>query len=261
MKIGILTDIHENVPMLHEALRMADVHRCDELACLGDIIGYDRRFYKYHTDRSAAKCLDLVRSNCRWIVAGNHDLFASGRLPAYTNGFTYPGKWFSMNSHERKKAAQGKVWCYEGDDPNDLKQDHIAYLKSLPENKTALVNDVKILFSHYIFPDFSGSITTYINSNYQLTGLWKYMEDNSVMYSFSGHSHNSFAGFAYRKPVSLLKAVHFMPTDNFNLDDEMLMTLLPPLSGDKGKAAFSIFDTGNRTLTLIRTHITQVMRT
>jgi len=112
MKIGIITDIHENVEMLREALRLASVNKCDEIVCLGDIVGYDQRFYTFIQKRSATTCLDLVRSNCRWIVPGNHDLFAAGRVPSYTNGFKYPDTWFEMNAGERKKVAQGKVWCY-----------------------------------------------------------------------------------------------------------------------------------------------------
>ncbi|HDR68436.1 MAG TPA: hypothetical protein ENN61_05230 [Bacteroidaceae bacterium] len=120
MRLGLITDIHENMGMLSEALRLASVHQCDELACLGDIVGYDHRFYSFNPRRSAKACLDLVRSNCRWIVPGNHDLFAAKKIPSFTNGFIYPEKWFNIDLAERKKLSGGKVWCYEGEEPNDL---------------------------------------------------------------------------------------------------------------------------------------------
>ena len=55
MKIGLITDIHENANLLKEALRLAAKNKCDEIVCLGNIVGFDRRFE-------------------------NHDLFAAGRL-------------------------------------------------------------------------------------------------------------------------------------------------------------------------------------
>ena len=55
MKIGLITDIHENVEKLREAIKLADIQNCDELVCLGDIVGYDHRFYSFNISRSAKK--------------------------------------------------------------------------------------------------------------------------------------------------------------------------------------------------------------
>ncbi|MBW6500994.1 MAG: metallophosphatase family protein [Bacteroidales bacterium] len=41
MRIGIITDIHENTATLTEALRLASLNKCDEIACLGDIVGFE----------------------------------------------------------------------------------------------------------------------------------------------------------------------------------------------------------------------------
>ncbi len=255
MKIGILTDIHENTRMLQEALRLAEVKKCDELVCLGDIVGFDKRFYKFVRERSAKKCLELIRSNCKWIVAGNHDLFAARRFPAYSNGFSYPDRWFAMSSEERKSASAGKVWSYEFDDPNDLGEDDIAFIRSLPEFITTSFMGISSLFSHYIFPDFTGSTTQYIERNRQLKAAWDFMSDRQVMYSFSGHSHGCFAGFAYRNSSSFFKAINSIPTDSFSLGNEMIVITLPPLAGDKGKTGFSIIDTETRRIDIISTII------
>ncbi|MFZ0282567.1 MAG: metallophosphoesterase family protein, partial [Bacteroidales bacterium] len=133
MRIGMLTDIHEDTEMLREALRLAEINRCDELVCLGDIVGHDRRFYKNIKNKSGKQCLNLIRTNCRYIVAGNHDLFAARRIPAYSERFRYTDHWFSMNSDERKLLSKGKVWSYEYDDPVDLDDEDLSFLKSLPE--------------------------------------------------------------------------------------------------------------------------------
>lgn len=253
MKIGILTDIHENTEMLAEALRLAEANKCDELVCLGDIVGYDRRFYKYIRKRSAKECLGLIRTNCRYIVAGNHDLFAAERFPAYSNGFKYPEQWFSLTGEERKLLSEGKVWSYEYDDPVDLEEEDHAFLKSLPEYLTTSFNEVTILFSHYIYPDLTGSTTTYIERNHQLKDAWRFMDEQKSKYSFYGHSHGSFAGFAYRDSFSFLKAFHAIPDSSFNLGDEMVIITLPPLAGEKGRTGFSIIDTETMKLNIIST--------
>jgi predicted phosphodiesterase len=133
MRIGIITDIHENVKMLQRALDVASKNKCDELACLGDITGYDRRFYRYNFSRSASECIKLIKENFRWIVAGNHDLFSACRIPSWTDGFQFPDGWFRMDPSERKLRAAGRVWCYEGDAESDIDSEEIAFLHSLPE--------------------------------------------------------------------------------------------------------------------------------
>lgn len=255
MKTGILTDIHENRDMLEEALRLADLNRCDELVCLGDIAGYDHRFYKYTRNRTAKGCLNLVRANCRLIVPGNHDLFAAGRFPAYSNGFEYPSGWFEMTSEERKTASGGKVWCYECDAPNDLEENDLEFLRSLPEFIISPINGINSLFSHYIYPDLTGSTTKYIERNHHLKRGWEFMNSNRIRYSFTGHSHASFAGFAYKNSGSFLKAIHSIPSDNFNIGNEMIIIALPPLAGDKGRTGFSIIDSDTMQLQIISTYI------
>lgn len=253
MKIGIITDIHENVEMLYAALKLAADNKCDEIACLGDIVGYDERFYRYANNRSAKTCLGLVQSNCRWIVAGNHDLFAAGKLPAYSNGFEYPENWFAMDAAERKTLSRGKVWSYDGEVANDLNEGDIMFLRTLPEYIALPLDDVACLFSHYIFPDLSGSTTRYVERNNQINGIWEFMEQQRVNISFCGHSHNMFAGFGYKKAGYFARAIHLMPQHSFTLGDEPVIIVLPPLSGEKGRAAFSIMDLNNRKLDIITT--------
>lgn len=79
------------------------------------------------------------------------------------------------------------------------------------------------------------------------------METNRITISFSGHSHNHFAGFAYRNAGSFLKAIHTIPDSSFNLGNDMVAVLLPPLSGERGRTGFSIVDTAARRLTIIYT--------
>ena len=255
MRLGIISDIHENLEMLEKALKIAELNKCDEIACLGDIVGFDVRFYKYINRRSAKSCVEIIRTSCRWVVPGNHDLFAAGRLPEFTNGYLYPGKWFKLEPHERKRASNGKVWCYDQDASNDLGDNEILYLSELPEYVATSEPGPGCLFSHYIYPDLTGSTTRYIERNHQLIELWKFMKVQNVNYSFSGHSHTLFAGFAFKGNLNgaggYLKAVHSIPSDNFSLGTDTIMVLLPPLSGEKGRTGFTIFDTSNLRMNII----------
>ncbi|MCU0378321.1 MAG: metallophosphatase family protein [Bacteroidales bacterium] len=250
MKIGIITDIHENVSMLERVLRMADSTRCDELACLGDITGYDSRFYNYHFARSARQCVDMIRANCRWVVPGNHDLFASQRFPSYSNGFVFPETWFTLSPAERRNRAAGRVWSFESEDPNDLGDMEKEYLKSLPEYEIVALNGLKMLLSHYIFPDLTGSTTRYVEKKRHLDDLWKFMDSRNLTYSLSGHSHKSHAYFSNRGSFSFVRAIHSVPNDTIHLGNEMTMLLLPPVTGGKGRTAFSVIDSEKRILRL-----------
>lgn len=251
MKIGILTDIHENVDMLQKSLDLAALNRCDEIVCLGDIIGYDKRFYRYDITRSARRCLNLVRLNCKWIVAGNHDLFSSGRVPSWSDGFEFPENWFNMKPSERKSLAGTKVWCYEGDSGTDMGEDEILFLKSLPENIITDEPGTRCNFSHYFYPDLTGSTTHYAEKGKHLTGHWEFMDRNKVLYSFSGHTHNHLTGFAYRDQGLFFRAFHNLHNDRFYLGKEKIIIALPPLSGEKGRTGFSIFDSDNMILSVI----------
>lgn len=251
MRIGIITDIHENVKMLQRALEIASMNKCDELVCLGDITGFDKRFYRYNYTRSASGCIKLIRENFRWIVAGNHDLFSAGRIPSWTDGFQFPDGWFGMIPADRKLKAAGKVWCYEGDDETDMGEDEIAFLGSLPEFIVTDVSGITCLFSHYLFPDLTGSTTRYAERGKHLNGHWKFMDTNEALYSFSGHTHNHFTGFAYRNSGSFFRAFQNLPNDSFRLGMEKTIMTLPPLSGEKGRTGFSVFDSDLKQLYVI----------
>ncbi|HUX96835.1 MAG TPA: metallophosphoesterase [Bacteroidales bacterium] len=251
MKLGIITDIHENISLLTDSLRLASEYKCDEIICLGDITGYDRRFYNYNSGRSARECLNLVRSACKWITAGNHDLFAARIFPVYSNGFKYPDNWFSLDIEQRNKLSSGKVWCYEGDDPNDLREEDIDYIKSIPEFIITDISGISCLFAHYLAPDYTGSTTVYIERESQMKHHWDIMIRNGVTYSFGGHSHNHHTGFAYISSGKFMKAFNSFHGDTFNIGNEITAVILPPLSGDKGRRGFSILDTNNLTLSII----------
>lgn len=103
MRLAIISDIHGNLEALTAVLARIDTARCDEIWCLGDIVGYG-------ADPSA--CIDLVRLRCSLVVTGNHDTAATrDHIPAGYNSL----------------ARQALIWT-----KTQLSLDDIAWLRSLP---------------------------------------------------------------------------------------------------------------------------------
>ncbi len=62
MKVGVISDVHANLPALEAVL--ADMPRVDDVVCAGDVIGYNPW---------PAACLARVREVASITVRGNHD--------------------------------------------------------------------------------------------------------------------------------------------------------------------------------------------
>ena len=80
MRIGLLSDVHGNLPALEAVLEACSI-RCDALWCLGDTVGYGA---------SPNECVELIRDRCELVLAGNHDLAATGRVDFASDGMAAP---------------------------------------------------------------------------------------------------------------------------------------------------------------------------
>ena len=80
MRIGIVSDVHGNLPALQAVL--ADMGPVDELWCLGDIVGYG----PYPNE-----CIDLLRGHDCLAVPGNHDWGCTGKIPL--DDFNADARW------------------------------------------------------------------------------------------------------------------------------------------------------------------------
>lgn len=70
MRLGLISDIHANLPALDTALE--ELGSVDRYACPGDIVGYGP-----HPN----ECIERVRALDAVTVAGNHELIVLGELP------------------------------------------------------------------------------------------------------------------------------------------------------------------------------------
>ena len=71
MRIGILSDIHSNLPALEAVLEDVDRHGPEVLWCLGDVVGYGAE---------PDACARVVEETCDVCLVGNHDLAVTGVL-------------------------------------------------------------------------------------------------------------------------------------------------------------------------------------
>ncbi|MBU6431667.1 metallophosphoesterase family protein, partial [Patescibacteria group bacterium] len=150
MKLGFISDIHEDIKRLEQALKILKSHKCDKIICLGDIVGYSVPYYGFLWSRNAPEVIKLVKKNCDLVVVGNHDLFAIKKLPKNKAGFKYPKDWYALDYWKRKTLSKDKVWLYEYNElPSLLTKADEKFIDRLPEYIVGNFDGVKILLSHY----------------------------------------------------------------------------------------------------------------
>ena len=190
MKIGFISDIHEDIIRLRQAIALLEEHKCDKLICLGDSVGYSVPYYGYLKSRNAHDVLGVVRSKCDIVLAGNHDLFAAKKLPVYTAGFKYPKNWYQLSYAERMKRAEGKLYLYEHDDlPALLTEKEKTYLARLPEYLVRNFDGLKLFLSHYAYPDLIGTFTFEASEPAHVKEHFKFANKHGCHISISGHDH------------------------------------------------------------------------
>ncbi len=86
MRVAIVSDIHANRQAFEAVLDEIDASECEEMWCLGDLVGYG-------ADPDA--CVELARRHAAVCLAGNHDLGVRGTLPLeqFSRGAALAAKW------------------------------------------------------------------------------------------------------------------------------------------------------------------------
>jgi diadenosine tetraphosphatase ApaH/serine/threonine PP2A family protein phosphatase len=97
MRIGVISDIHSNLPALQAVVADVDREAPDELWCLGDIVGYGP-----HPN----ECVDLIRDRAALSLCGNHDLAVIGAIDAgdFTGDAGAAARWTTRELGERQAA-------------------------------------------------------------------------------------------------------------------------------------------------------------
>jgi predicted phosphodiesterase len=86
MRVAIVSDIHGNRQAFEAVLDAVAASECEEMWCLGDLVGYG-------ADPDA--CVELARRHAAICLAGNHDLGVVGSLPLeeFSRGAALAARW------------------------------------------------------------------------------------------------------------------------------------------------------------------------
>jgi predicted phosphodiesterase len=183
MKIGLICDIHEDFQSLKEVLRQLERRNCDDLICLGDIVGYDTSCHEHGPTRNSSACIAAIKDNCRYAVIGNHDLFALKKIPQSKHAF-------QLSLHERRMLSNNKVWLYETESTaTHLNRGERKYLEALPEHLMLKFNNKCVHFSHSLHPDLTGTLMLRPHNPWELREHLQILKDHGCLYGFSGHMH------------------------------------------------------------------------
>ena len=155
MKIGLVAGVHEDIVNLKRALAILKGKACDKIVCLGDIVGYSVPYFGYLSSRDAHLAIQLVRKECAYVVAGNHDCFHARKKPQHSE-FNYSDDWYELELLDQKRLSQGKVFTYEEELPAEIDDDDREYLQNLPEYAIIENAGLGILASHYVYPNLVG---------------------------------------------------------------------------------------------------------
>ena len=86
MRVAVISDIHGNRQAFEAVLDAVESSTCEELWCLGDLVGYG-------ADPDA--CVEFARRHAAICLAGNHDLGVRGTLPLeqFSRGAALAATW------------------------------------------------------------------------------------------------------------------------------------------------------------------------
>ena len=86
MRVAVVSDIHGNRQAFEAVLDSIEASDCEEMWCLGDLVGYG-------ADPDA--CVELAQRHAAISLAGNHDLGVRGDLPLeeFSRGAALAAEW------------------------------------------------------------------------------------------------------------------------------------------------------------------------
>lgn len=164
MKIGIITDIHNNLTALKAVVERLYQMKCDKIICCGDIIGIGPS--PEETVQYMMQIPNLIA------IRGNHEKYLLDGMPTdYPND---ENMGFAEMEHHK--------WEH-----NLLSQKSIAFLKSLPYKKEVTYEGFDISIMHYCMDSDGHYIYKANPSEDDLKKMFANVKSDIILY---GHNHN-----------------------------------------------------------------------
>lgn len=151
MKFAIIADIHGNLEALQAVLEDIKTQKCDQIVCLGDVVGYNA---------NPRECLKIIREMNIPCVKGNHDEYCSTDAPLD-----------DVNPY----AAQAVIWTR-----NQLTEEEKKWLREL--RYVRLVHNFTIVHATLDAPERWG----YVFDKFAAASSFPYQTTNVC---FFGHTH------------------------------------------------------------------------
>jgi predicted phosphodiesterase len=217
---AIISDIHGNYEALVAVLAHIDSQNVDQIACLGDIIGYGP---------NPVECLDLVIERCDWTILGNHDK-AAMYDPQGFNPVAMRAIYWTRDAIEKAPGGALKYdqrWDFIGSLPTQRDEGKFLFVHGSPRDPT----------NEYVFPwhAFEGG-------GERITKLLSRVEQ----YCFQGHTH---------LPGVFLPTFDFRPPEEldyvYKLGDEKVMINVGSVGqprDDDPRSCYVIIDTDSMTV-------------
>ena len=250
MKLGIISDIHEDINSLKKAFNVLEENSCDEIICLGDIVGVCIHYKKFVEQRDAEECLRLVKEKCKYVLAGNHDLFAAKKIPHFRGGFNFPENWYSLEMTERQALSGGSVWLYEDELLTEISKEWCDYIASLPEYIMIERDNLKLLFSHFLSPDITGSSTTFPTNKTNLTAHFDFVRKLHCTIAVCGHVHAEGIIRSMEAAIPSLsflqKPFVFLHYGDYRLPRKMQCLAVPAVANTDKQSGVAMIDTHKR---------------
>lgn len=136
MKRAIISDIHSNLEGLEAVLADIDSQGCEEIYCLGDVIGYGP---------NPRECIDRVMERCAVCILGNHDQGALFDPEGFNSGAEKAIFWTreQLENPRGNPADNAKRWDFLGELPRSRRENGLLYVHGSPRNP----------LNEYVFPE------------------------------------------------------------------------------------------------------------
>ena len=111
MRVAIVSDIHGNRHAFEAVLDAIEASDCEEMWCLGDLVGYGAE---------PDACVDLARRHAAVCLAGNHDLGVRGTTAA---GASSPGARRWRRSGPGRRSAARRAHYLTALEPQNVEEE------------------------------------------------------------------------------------------------------------------------------------------